>query len=142
AGPGGAALGDAPGWRAVVRDQSRAGRAASQATGPADRGGAERPGGSASGLGEAPGSVGALAPAWSAEEGPQHAATAVRTQDCVCTKDRSGLTSFAWGPYPLLRGFCTEGSGLGWLRSPENPERQETNRLTVTWRLARDSRHS
>jgi len=35
---------------------------------------------------------------------------------------------------PLLRSFCTESSGFGWLRSPKNPERRETNRLTVTSR--------
>jgi hypothetical protein len=27
------------------------------------------------------------------------------------------------GAYPLRRGFRTEGSALGWLRSPVNPER-------------------
>ena len=37
-------------------------------------------------------------------------------------------------PCPLLRSFCTESSGFGWLRSPKNPERRETNRLTVTSR--------
>src|SRR5208283_4991526 len=37
-------------------------------------------------------------------------------------------------PCPLLRSFCTESSGFGWLRPPKNPERREKNRLTVTSR--------
>src|SRR5262245_9890686 len=108
-GHGGAALGDAPARWPAVRDQLGADRSANQAAGPEDRRGPERPGRIAPVVGELVGPVEAVAPPWSAEERPQHAATAVRTKDYVCTKARSGLTSFVWGPPPQLFGNSLDG---------------------------------
>src|SRR5207253_1896205 len=86
-GDGGAALGDAPAWWTAVRDQPGASRPAGQAAGPGVGRGPDGRCATAARVGEAAGPVEALAPAGSAEERPQHAATAVRTKDCVWTKD-------------------------------------------------------